>query len=33
MLIAMIHRHAGLTLPLFAVSLSLLVAGVYALLA
>jgi hypothetical protein len=32
MLIAMVHRHPRLTLPLFAVSLALLVAGIYALL-
>ncbi len=32
MLIAMVHRHPRLTLPLFAASLALLVAGTYVLL-
>jgi hypothetical protein len=32
MLIAMVHRHPRLTLPLFVVSLALLVVGTYALL-
>ena len=33
MLIAVVHRHPHLTLPLLAISLMLLVGGTYALLA
>jgi len=33
MLIAVVHRHPRLTLPLLAISLVLLVGGTYALLA
>jgi len=33
MLIAVVHRHPRLTLPLLAVSLVLLIAGTFALLA
>jgi hypothetical protein len=33
MLIAIVHRHPRLTLPFLAISLALLAAGTYALLA